>query len=248
MSKKHKTTNKKKLTLIFIGIGSFTLVSLLVLMLTSGLFKSEFEKKCTDGVKFSDGMSFSCDEIANKGLEDAFINKSIVKHGDKIYEKGTSDEIAAGKDNHFYCLSAEDTWNHIGELRCVVFKYESIGQSGSHFFINEKKDYKTGFVLFLPNLNAKWDTFEKMYSEDNEGHLITVCGVITLYEGHPQIKIGQSNSSFAAQWPTPGSKVFSIVNGESLYSYRCTYNAYRDSYDFALYDEQHPYAFEPVNF
>lgn len=252
--KKDKNRTTKKGLAVWVLLVTMAVVAAFAVALilpTTDLFKTEFEKNCTEGVKFSDGMSFSCEEITKNDLEDAFLDGAIVKHGNKIYKKGTSEEVAAGKDSQFYCLSAEETWKHIGELRCVVFKYESVGRSGNYYFINEKSNYKTGFVLFMPETGLTWEGMKKIYLEENESRIVGVCGVITLYEGHPQIKLSSGDVTGL------GAKEYANINGESLYSYKCDYREgvpgatsgiFSGGYRIVNYDDKYnPYALTPIN-
>lgn len=144
----------------------------------------KFNEQCTTGIEI-DGRKYPCSEIKRAGLEKAYVEKkTIIKHGDSIYEAGTSAEISAGKQVGDYCLSASDTWSHIGEVRCVVFQPQYFARSGYNFFIDEKENYKTGFVIYMYG-NYNWDEFLATFKGKGE---LLVCGQITSYQGHPQIK------------------------------------------------------------
>lgn len=148
----------------------------------------KFDEKCAkDDYLIIDDKLYSCAEIKRLGLEKAYIDNTITKHGDTLYERGTSVEIAAGKQAGKYCLSASDAWDHVGEKRCVVFHYEYMACSGGYCYLDEKKNYTSGFVAFFGQYNMySWESFRNEYY--NAGPIL-VCGTITTYQGHPQIKI-----------------------------------------------------------
>lgn len=147
-----------------------------------------FEDKCSSGITF-DEANFSCEDIKAAGLQQAYLDDKIIKHGGSIYEKGTTEEVQAGKVVGDYCLDAEDTWSHIGETRCVTLLPSYLAHSGHNFFINEKEDYKNGFTIYMYG-NYDWNEFVNAFK--GKGTLL-VCGEITTYEGHPQIKTTPSD-------------------------------------------------------
>ena len=148
----------------------------------------KFDEKCQLSVMVN-GKNFSCDEIRSSNLEQAYLNNKLVVHSGKLYEAGNYDEYAAGKDAGDYCLSASDTWYHIGETRCVAFRPQYFARSGNNYFIDEKKDYKNGFVVYMYG-NYGWNWFLSQYQNADT---IVVCGQITRYQGHPQIKTAPSS-------------------------------------------------------
>lgn len=168
----------------------------------------KFAEKCTDGITI-DGTKYTCSEIKKKGLEKAFLDKNIVKHGNDIYEYGTYAEVQAGKESGDYCLSASDTWRHIGEVRCVVFRPTYFAYSGRNYFIDEKKDYKNGFVIYMYG-NYGWNWFLDTYKNSDN---LLVCGTIKMYEGHPEIKAVPSNILTSPKGTTDGSY--------TVYKYSC---------------------------
>lgn len=86
-----------------------------------------------------------------------------------------------------YCLSASDTWSHIGETRCVVFSYTYMACSNGYCFLDEKQNYTSGFVAFFGQYNMySWENFVNTYKDKGP---ILVCGKIYSYQGHPEIKI-----------------------------------------------------------
>ena len=172
----------------------------------------KFKEKCTSGVTI-DGVAYSCAKLKELGLQNAFLNNSIVKHGSSLYEAGTAAEINAGKNAGAYCLSASDTWSHIGEKRCVVFNYEWMACSNGYCFLDEKKDYKNGFVAFFGKYNMhNWDSFVATYKGKGP---ILVCGQIYAYQGHPEIKITNVGSQTAL------SPKVSYSGGSVVYKYSC---------------------------
>ena len=148
-----------------------------------------FDAKCDSNIVYTiSGKTFSCSDFKKMGLENAFLNDKIIKHGDNYYERGTSEEIAAGKQVGDYCLSAQESWSHIGEKRCVVFRYEYLACSNGYCFLDEKKDYNSGFVAFFGRYNMyNWSSFSAEYQSGV--YNILVCGQIYTYRGHPEIKI-----------------------------------------------------------
>lgn len=172
-----------------------------------------FSEQCTGSVYINGGILTSCETIKTEGLEEAFLDNRLIVHGNEVYEIGTQSEIEAGKNNGDYCLSASDTWSHIGEKRCVVFNYTYLACSNGYCFLDEKQDYKNGFVVFFGKYNMyNWNSFSSTYMN---GGPILVCGQIYLYDGHPEIKI----TNVAAQ-----TRLFpqASMSGSTLvYRYSC---------------------------
>lgn len=172
----------------------------------------KFAEKCNDGT-YVGGKWFSCSEIKSNNLEQAYLNNSLITHGGKLYEMGTSTEIFAGKYSKDYCLSASDTWLYIGETRCVVFSYTYMSCSNGYCFLDEKQDYNNGFVAFFGRYRMyTWDSF---YSTFYGKGPILVCGTIYKYNGHPEIKITSTNQFLLS--PTPTKDGASMV-----YRYTCS--------------------------
>ena len=168
----------------------------------------KFSEKCVDGITI-DGTKFTCNDIRRANLERAYLNGTIVKHGSSIYEYGTSAEVRAGKDTGDYCLSASDTWSHIGETRCVVFTPSWLAYSGYNYFLDEKKDYTNGFVVYMYG-NYGWNWFLDTYKDKGP---ILVCGKITTYQGHPQIKTTPSGTLVSPKGTVDGQY--------TVYKYSC---------------------------
>ena len=169
----------------------------------------KFSEKCTSGITIGD-TKYSCADIKKANLEKAFLDSKIVKHGNSIYEYGTSSEVQAGKKVGDYCLSASDTWSHVGEKRCVVFQPSYLAYQGYNYFIDEKKDYINGFVIYMYG-NYGWNWFLETYKDKGP---ILVCGTITMYQGHPQIKTTPSSVLVSPNGTTAGAY--------TVYKYSCT--------------------------
>lgn len=166
-------------------------------------------EKCSDGISI-DGKLYTCAELRNLGLEKAYLDGNIIKHGDNIYERGTAAEITAGKQVGDYCLSADDAWYHIGETRCVVFRYEYFACSNGYCFLDEKRDYTSGFVAFFGRYYMyNWNTFSAEYQSGVEVSNILVCGQIYLYQGHPEIKIVNTGQVIKNPTQTYGAYAYS---------------------------------------
>lgn len=171
-----------------------------------------FSEECSSGIDVG-GKHFACSDIRRSNLEKAYLDNTIVKHGDYIYEAGSSMEIAAGKNNGEYCLSASDSWLHIGETRCVVFSYEYMACSNGYCFLDEKQNYTSGFVAFFGKYNMySWNNFRATYYNKSP---VLVCGAIYSYQGHPEIKITNVSSQVVIQ-PT-----VSYSGGVAVYRYSC---------------------------
>ena len=99
--------------------------------------------------------------------------------------QGTS--ISQGGKTESNCITAAEAWSNIGKNTCVIFYPGKFAKSNGYFFIDEKEDYKNGFVVFIGKKNLiSWENFLSKY---NVGKKIKVSGTIEKYEGHPQIKV-----------------------------------------------------------
>lgn len=173
----------------------------------------KFNEQCTEGITIN-GTKYTCADIKKANLEKAYLNNSIIKHGNSIYEKGTNAEIQAGKEVGDYCLSASDAWSHIGEKRCVVFSYTYLACSNGYCFLDEKENYNNGFVAFFGRYNMySWNNFVATYKGKGP---ILVCGTIYSYNGHPEIKITNVSSQ------TVLSPQASLSGSTTVYRYSCT--------------------------
>lgn len=119
-------------------------------------------------------------------------------------------EVTDGKQNGTICLTAEESWRNVGKTTCVVFYPEYFYRSsGGYLFIDEKENYRSGFVTFFAYQNmVSWDDFIARYKT---GSKISVYGTIVEYEGHPEIKIYSLSQITKPQ----------LVNCET--SYGCVY-------------------------
>lgn len=98
------------------------------------------------------------------------------------------EEVRIGKQNGTICLTAAESWVNIGKTTCVVYRPEYLFRTGDgYLFLDEKKDYKTGFVAFFAYRNMlSWNDFLARYKSAD---LVAVYGKIVMYEGHPEIKV-----------------------------------------------------------
>lgn len=168
----------------------------------------KFNERCMTGVTIGD-IHYSCSDLRKENLEFAFLNDKLIRHGSSLYESGTLPEVKAGKQTGDYCLSASDTWSHIGETRCVVFTPTYFAYSGNNYFLNEKKDYTNGFVVYMYG-NYGWNWFLNTYK--NNGAVL-VCGKITTYRGHPEIKASPNSTLVSPNGVVDGSY--------TVYKYSC---------------------------
>lgn len=74
-------------------------------------------------------------------------------------------DVKNGKQNGTVCLSAAESWSNIGKTTCVVFHPEYFYRTGyGYLFLNEKEDYKNGFVAFFAYRNMlSWNDFLARY-------------------------------------------------------------------------------------
>ena len=82
------------------------------------------------------------------------------------------------------CFTPENVRDHYAENGCVEFTvgYTYETAAGTKF-IDEKEDYKNGFVIYIPKDSAFSDTELSQY----EGKNVRVSGLISQYSGYPQI-------------------------------------------------------------
>ena len=176
-----------------------------------GVSQEKFAEKCINS-KTINGKSYSCAYLKKQGLERAFVNNNIIVHGGIPYEGGTDAEVVAGKNSGDYCLGASETWNHYGEKRCVFLRYRYLACSNGYCFLNQRIDYKKGFVAFFGKYNMyTWSSFKKTFMNHNT---IVVCGTIKKYQGHPEIAI-YGKSQFVID-PIP-----SYRGTHTVYQYSC---------------------------
>ena len=84
------------------------------------------------------------------------------------------------------CISAQDSWNYIGQEKCVEYYVASPFRSGKgNVFLNEKRDYKNGFTVWIPAGSVNNFPGDPI---SNYGYkTIQVTGQIRMYQAHPEI-------------------------------------------------------------
>jgi DNA/RNA endonuclease YhcR with UshA esterase domain len=96
------------------------------------------------------------------------------------------DQITQPTQTQNKCLTAQETWTHIGETTCVEFTVESPYQSSKgNVFLNEKQNYKTGFTVFIPSASVR--NFNGNPVSLYGYKTIRVTGLLRTYQGHPEI-------------------------------------------------------------
>lgn len=148
----------------------------------------QFAERCTKGYTegiFDDAKHFSCEEIAARGLKRAYIESGLKAHGNNVYEKGSDEEIGAGKKSLDYCIDANESWDYINKKTCVILRYTYMACVSGHCYLDEKENYKSGFVAFFPQ-RYSWESFRDAFYGKGQ---VKVCGLIESYDGHPQITI-----------------------------------------------------------
>lgn len=96
-------------------------------------------------------------------------------------------DISDGKKSGRYCLSASEAWYNVGRTTCVAFQPAKCVNSKGYWFLNEKTNYKKGFVAFFGKKNMIGESAVK--ANYCSGSVISVYGEIVTYEGHPEIKV-----------------------------------------------------------
>lgn len=88
------------------------------------------------------------------------------------------------------CYSSTDAASHYGEQGCVDYMvgYTYETAAGTEF-LDEKQDYNTGFVGYIPASSS----VNPDYAASLQGDAIRVSGTITQFSGHPQIEIDNSS-------------------------------------------------------
>ena len=98
-------------------------------------------------------------------------------------------EIRQKKANGELCLSSTDAWLYAGtgKTYCVAFHPGYFYSTGyGMMFINEKEDYRNGFVApLMKYYMISWEDLLARYRVD----MIAVTGELVWYEGHPEIKV-----------------------------------------------------------
>ncbi len=97
----------------------------------------------------------------------------------------TPDAVYSADTQSAECITAEESWDHIGDFMCVEYFVASPYTSNKgNVFLNEKRDYKNGFttVIFATSAN-NFKAPESTYGYKT----IQATGLIKMYQGHPEI-------------------------------------------------------------
>jgi len=88
------------------------------------------------------------------------------------------------------CISAHAAWGKIGQSVCVQFRvgYTYVSSSGNAY-LDQYENYSTGFGVWIP---AGYSFGSNAVSE-YAGRTIQVTGVVTSYEGAPQIEVSSQS-------------------------------------------------------
>lgn len=96
----------------------------------------------------------------------------------KVIGGGLSDDVGD-------CITADESWSHIGEIRCVEYVVGNPSSSRSgNVFLNEKQNYSSGFTTTI--FASARDRFGDPVKEYGYRR-IQVTGLIRLYQNHPEI-------------------------------------------------------------
>ena len=161
-----------------IGIGIFTVIAVLI-----GLFvlipRTQKPSDCSTSQKYD----YSTQRCRNK------TEKEIQQEKEAERKVNLAKEIRRKKENGELCLSSAESWLYAGRGKkyCVAFHPGYFYRTGyGSLFIDEKQDYKNGFVAPLMYRNMiGWDEFLNRYKVN----MIAVTGELVWYEGHPEIKV-----------------------------------------------------------
>lgn len=122
-----------------------------------------------------------------------------INYFSKNLKNGTSDigptptiETITETPSPTECISSSEAWNRIGQIECVEYYVENpFRSSKGNIFLNEKRDYKNGFTVWIPSNyvnNFSGDPIS-MYGYKT----IQVTGLIRMYQGHPEIIVNSQN-------------------------------------------------------
>ena len=97
----------------------------------------------------------------------------------------TSDPYVEDVEESSACITAKESWNHIGDQTCVEYKViNAYTSTAGNTFLNEKSDYKTGFTTTIfANAQQNFPDPANTYNQKT----IQITGLIKLYDGHPEI-------------------------------------------------------------
>lgn len=168
-----------------VGIGIVVVIAVLV-----GLFvlipKTQDPSDCSSSQTY-DYSSKRCRAKTDSEIKQE--KEATQKKAEADRKAKLAQEIRQKKANGELCLSSTDAWLYAGSGKtyCVVFHPGYFYRTGyGAMFINEKEDYRNGFVAPLMYRNMlSWDEFLARYKVDR----IAVTGELVWYEGHPEIKV-----------------------------------------------------------
>ena len=93
------------------------------------------------------------------------------------------------------CFTAAQSWNEIGQTGCVQFLvgYTYVSAAGNAY-LDQYADYSTGFGVWIPAGYSFGSADTAKYAYQT----IDVTGVITSYDGAPQIEVTDSSQIHSA--------------------------------------------------
>ena len=168
-----------------IGIGIVAVIVVLV-----GVFalisKTQEPSDCSTSQVY-DYSSKHCRAKTEKEIQQE--KEAAQKKAEAERKAKLAQEIRQKKERGELCLSSTDAWLYAGSGRtyCVVFHPGYFYRTSyGMLFIDEKEDYRNGFVAPLMYRNMlSWDEFLARYKVNR----IAVTGELVWYEGHPEIKV-----------------------------------------------------------
>lgn len=84
------------------------------------------------------------------------------------------------------CFTAAQAWHEIGHTACVQFTVGSTDVStAGNAYLDQFSNYKSSFSVWIPSAYAFGSTAVTRYANQ----IIRVTGVISSYEGAPQIEV-----------------------------------------------------------
>lgn len=177
-------TKNKAVLVIIIGLVLLSFCCIGLLTFTSPQEPSD----CTDKQKYSYSEKRCRDKTESELAQEEKERQEELERQEKVRKEA---DVAKKKQSGEICLSAAESWNNIGKITCVAFHPGYFYSTGyGRMFINEKEDYRNGFVAYLVyNYMTSWDNLLANYRVP----MIAVSGTITQYEGHPQIQVYDLN-------------------------------------------------------
>ena len=88
------------------------------------------------------------------------------------------------------CFTASQAWHEIGQSGCIQFTvgYTYVSAAGNAY-LDQYSDYSTGIGVWIPSGYS----FGSNATTEYANKTIRVTGVITSYEGAPQIEVTHSS-------------------------------------------------------